>query len=236
MGQAILRQSNQARSIRFTATGTLASGDIFQLVDGRAAVVGGLKAVASGDVFDAIVSGEADIASASATTFSVGDVAVWDDSANAAIANGAAAIVPGDIVLGRVVKAKVSGELTVRVELNEGVAPLVITATDGITLTAKDCAPGRGVVVHNAGAGGAVAVNLPAATPGLEVVGLVQAAQELRLNPDGTETISLPSTGVAGAAGKYLTANAAGESVVLKCFVAGSWCCLGYTGTWTAEA
>lgn len=85
------------------------------------------------------------------------------------------------------------------------------------------------------GAGGAVVCNLPPATPGLHYGFRVGAAQEFRLNPDGTETISLPSTGVPGAAGKYLTANAAGELVLLECFVAGNWDVTGFTGTWTAE-
>jgi hypothetical protein len=64
----------------------------------------------------------------------------------------------------------------------------------------------------------------------------VGAAQELRIDPDGTEVISLPSTGVPGAAGKYLTANADGETVQLVCTKAGQWNVFGFTGTWTAEA
>jgi hypothetical protein len=86
------------------------------------------------------------------------------------------------------------------------------------------------------GAGGTVVCNLPPATVGLHFGFRVGAAQELRLEPDGTDTISLPSTGVPGAAGKYLTANAIGELVLLECFVAGNWDVTGFTGTWTAEA
>jgi len=88
----------------------------------------------------------------------------------------------------------------------------------------------------NAGAGGAVVLTLPAATVGLNYYFRVSAAQELRIDPNGTETISLPSTGVPGAAGKYLSADAIGETVRLVCAVAGSWSVFGYTGTWTAEA
>jgi hypothetical protein len=85
------------------------------------------------------------------------------------------------------------------------------------------------------GAAGTVVFSMPAAVPGLKYRFHVGAAQELRIDPDGTETISLPSTGVAGAAGKYLTANAAGETVDIECVKAGTWAVFGYTGTWTAE-
>jgi hypothetical protein len=104
--------------------------------------------------------------------------------------------------------------------------------TAGDTLTATE----SGSAHTNTGASGAVTLVLPAATAGLRFIFYVNAAQELRIDPNGTETISLPSTGVPGAAGKYLTANAVGESVELACMVAGSWAVLGYTGTWTAEA
>lgn len=104
--------------------------------------------------------------------------------------------------------------------------------TAGDTLTAAE----TGSVHTNTGASGAVTLVLPAATVGLEFYFYVGAAQELRLDPNGSETISLPSTGVAGAAGKYLTADAVGETVHLLCGKAGSWAVMGYTGTWTAEA
>lgn len=108
----------------------------------------------------------------------------------------------------------------------------VLTKTADYTLTAAD----SGKTVDSTGATGAVTITLPAAVPGLEYYFRVGAAQELRIDPNGTETISLPSTGVAGAAGKYLTADAAGETVHLKCIKAGTWSVFGYTGTWTAEA
>lgn len=61
------------------------------------------------------------------------------------------------------------------------------------------------------------------------------AAQELRIDPSGSETIALPSTGAQGAAGKYLSADAVGEWVRLLCVKAGQWQVAGYAGTWTAE-
>lgn len=102
----------------------------------------------------------------------------------------------------------------------------------GDTLTAAE----SGSIHTNAGAAGTITLVLPAATVGQVFIFRVAAAQELRLDPNGSETISLPSTGVPGAAGKYLVADAIGETVTLFCGTAGSWSVLGYTGTWTAEA
>lgn len=104
--------------------------------------------------------------------------------------------------------------------------------TSGDTLTAAE----SGSVHTTVGAGATVTLVLPAAAVGLEFYFRVGAAQELRIDPNGSETIALPSTGVQGAAGKYLTANADGETVHLVCTKAGEWSVFGFTGTWTAEA
>ena len=117
------------------------------------------------------------------------------------------------------------------ISLESGVTVLTAAAT----ITAAQAK--RNVHVTNVGASGAVTYALPPATVGMRVTALVKAAQELRLDPDGTETISLPSSGVQQAAGKYITADAVGESVILVCTVAGTWDALGpIDGTWTAEA
>lgn len=121
----------------------------------------------------------------------------------------------------------------VRIEpTRPGLASTVQTQTADFTLTTAD----SGRTFSTAGASGTVVATLPPAVPGLKYRFRVGAAQELRIDPDGTETISLPSTGVPGAAGKWLTANAAGETVELECVVAGTWAVFGFTGTWTAEA
>lgn len=116
--------------------------------------------------------------------------------------------------------------------LNGQGALQVVPHTANATLTAD----GIGTLHTNTGAAGAVVLSLPPAVPGLRYMFSVGAAQELRIDPNGTETISLPSTGVPGAAGKYLVADAIGESVQLVCARAGNWACMGFTGTWTAEA
>lgn len=117
--------------------------------------------------------------------------------------------------------------------------PMPVT-TPAITVSAVDATvsalqANAGIIVSNAGASGAATFALPAATVGMRVTAVVEAAQELRLDPNGTETIALPSSGVQGAAGKYLVADAVGENVELVCLTAGTWDCTNYTGTWTAQ-
>lgn len=92
----------------------------------------------------------------------------------------------------------------------------------------------QGVTFTTVGAGGAVTFALPAATVGQWYRFRVGATQELRIDPNGTQTIALPSTGAQQAAGAYLTADAQGEMVTIQCIVVGTWDVPSYTGTWTA--
>jgi hypothetical protein len=92
----------------------------------------------------------------------------------------------------------------------------------------------RGVFT-NEGATGAAVFALGPAAVGAELTFVVMTAQELRIDPSGTETIALPSSGAQGAAGKYLTADAVGEWVRLLCVKAGQWQVIGYAGTWAHE-
>ena len=87
----------------------------------------------------------------------------------------------------------------------------------------------------NLGEDGAMTLLLPAATVGMHFFFAVMVAQELRIDPNGTETIALPSTAAQGAAGKYLTANAIGEFAHLVCETAGTWVVPEWSGTWGAE-
>lgn len=94
----------------------------------------------------------------------------------------------------------------------------------------------NGTVISSKGAAGTITISMPAATVGMRARFYVGAAQELRIDPNGTEQICLPSNGVPGAAGKWLVADAIGETVTLECCETGIWAAMGYTGTWTAEA
>jgi hypothetical protein len=92
-----------------------------------------------------------------------------------------------------------------------------------------------GSIISNFASGSAAVFNLPAALVGMEFYFYVLAAFALRINPDGTETIGLPSSGVQQAAGKYIEADAVGEYVHIICAKAGQWETLDYRGTWTVE-
>ena len=92
----------------------------------------------------------------------------------------------------------------------------------------------NGITFTTEGAAGTVVFALPAATVGQWYRFKVMAVQELRIDPNGTETIALPSTGAQQAAGAYLTANAVGEGCEIECVKAGVWEVNSYTGTWTA--
>jgi hypothetical protein len=91
----------------------------------------------------------------------------------------------------------------------------------------------NGKTFTNTAAGGAITFALPAATVGQWYSFVVKAAQELRIDPNGTETIAL-DTGVQQAAGAYITANAIGERISVECVKAGEWETSDPVGTWTA--
>lgn len=91
-------------------------------------------------------------------------------------------------------------------------------------------------VYTNRGATGTVTVTLPAAKVGMRYIFKVEAAYAFRIDPYGSEQIALPSTNVMSAAGKYISADAAGEYMILECTYDGEWSCFGYLGTWTAES
>jgi hypothetical protein len=112
--------------------------------------------------------------------------------------------------------------------------PAAVVATSGTKVITRDQAWNE-VIVSNRGAAGAVTFTLPSAEVGMRVKAIVLAAQELRLDPAGTETIAL-ANGVQQAAGKYITADAIGETVALVCLRPGTWDEENFSGTWTAEA
>jgi hypothetical protein len=107
--------------------------------------------------------------------------------------------------------------------------PVVAKTADYTVVANTD----NGKIFTNEGAGGAITFALPAATVGQWYEFVVKATQELRIDPNGTETIAL-DTGVQQAAGAYITANAIGEHIGVRCVKAGEWETYDPTGTWTA--
>jgi hypothetical protein len=93
----------------------------------------------------------------------------------------------------------------------------------------------NGKTFTNEGAGAAITFALPAATVGQRYDFVVKAAFNLQIDPNGSETIALP-TGVQQAAGKYIGADAVGEFFRAVCVKAGEWTTVGSVGTWTAES
>lgn len=104
--------------------------------------------------------------------------------------------------------------------------------TAGDTLTTAE----SGSMHTNVGAGGAIELELPAATVGLEFYFYVIDSENLQIQPASGESIALPSDGVQGTADKYLVASSAGEWLHLFCQTAGEWEAVAWGGTWTAEA
>ena len=103
------------------------------------------------------------------------------------------------------------------------------TAND--TLTASE----SGTWHTNTGAAGTITFTLPVATVGLRYGFAVGVAQVLAVDPNGSQTISAPTTGVPSAAGKNVSADAIGEMIEIACLIAGNWSVLRAVGTWTVE-
>jgi hypothetical protein len=98
------------------AGSALSGGDLVVLADGRLGQVAGLETIASGDPVAYNVVGQIDIASASGTTFAVGDSVYFNTSTLLAVTAPGANVV----YAGRCTKAKVSGDLSVLTDLNVG--------------------------------------------------------------------------------------------------------------------
>lgn len=129
-----------------------------------------------------------------------------------------------------------SAERRIIEKIRERQTPRVIVASAATVEIPYVYARQGGVVVSNKGRGAITTFTLPPAKVGMRVTAVVQAAKALRLDPDGTETIALPSTGVQSAAGKYISAALLASSVQLICITEGSWDVITFAGTWTAEA
>ena len=87
----------------------------------------------------------------------------------------------------------------------------------------------------NTGAAGTVVFGLPPAVRGLRYKFVITAAQHLRIDPNGSETIN-KADGTVGGAGKYLGINTVNSFVEIECFVDGHWTFVHGVGAWALEA
>lgn len=85
-------------------------------------------------------------------------------------------------------------------------------------------------IITNDGASGTITAALPASRQNLEYRFTRTDSQNLRIDPNGSETIR------GGGAGKYLSLDSDGASAHLKCFSAGTWEVLSSNGTVSYEA
>jgi hypothetical protein len=109
-----------------------------------------------------------------------------------------------------------------------GVWRVVEAHTAGDTLSASE----SGSVHSNLGATAVVTLTLPSAPPeGTELTFAVQAAQELRVDPD-TATIRDDSGQTAG---RYKSASTIGATLTLVADGNGDWATTAKNGTWTEE-
>ena len=84
----------------------------------------------------------------------------------------------------------------------------------------------------------AITITLPAATVGQHYFFSVNAASELLIAVTGSDTLTLPESGVIGATSKGIKANSIGESIHRACAVATNWISLGgnnSAGIWIIE-
>ena len=111
----------------------------------------------------------------------------------------------------------------------------IVNAAQGLRTITQNSSPVTVLPIHrehiidNVGSGGTVVYNLPISTVGMEY-GFARAEnQTMQINPDGTEVIR------GGGAGKYLSLDALGTSVTLRCYIAGTWEIIRTNGTTSFE-
>ncbi len=155
MSEATFRSA--AGILPLTAVAATLAGEIVQLADGRAAVA--QCDLAADELGSQLVEGNFDVNAATGVTFLIGEQIFWDVSANTAINSEDTAL--ADFCIGRATKAKLDGELVVRVDLNSHVRRdgKILEVALAATLTVADL----GATVYGDTQAGAFSVTLPAA-------------------------------------------------------------------------
>lgn len=103
-----------------------------------------------------------------------------------------------------------------------------VPSTASLTIAQSGC------TFSNAGASASVAALLPAAKKGMKYTFLVQVAQQFRVDTT-SDFLPVPSTGILGAAGKYIYSDSIGASVTIECSVDTFWNVVAFSGPWWIE-
>jgi len=210
MGEALY--NHDAGEIHDVAATTYASGEVIRLADGRAAVVQGLAAIASGDAMCLAVAGIFALAAATGVTFAKGEAVYWDASANTAI--NLANVGAGDFFAGFAEEAKVSGQLVVKTDLNAvGKPRQQKTVAAAVTLDASD----MDSTIFGDTQAGAFSVTLPpvASCLGrrLTFIRAGTGTNALTIDGDASETIDGATT--------HATMDAARDTITIEAAAAG---------------
>jgi|GEM_PF-1941659 len=116
MAEATLTKDANANTVDETAAAAIASGEVYQLTDGRAGVKAGLLAAASGDPVSFITAGQFPITKSADLVILKGGKVFWDRAANAATPLQAAA--GADFYVGAALEDAAAAATTVSVDLN----------------------------------------------------------------------------------------------------------------------
>lgn len=207
-------------------SGNYIANQIVQAPSGRAGIVQSSITVAAGGDVTIRTSGTYEVPCGSSVVGVVGD-RIWWDSAN----DTAVRYVPAaGFYLGTLAVTKASGATVAIVLFNYNPPEKIVVKTADFTITEGE----NGTIYTTSGATGTVVATLPVAKPGLKYGFEVGASQALRIDPNGSETLSL-HTGAVQAAGKYATSSTQGHFFWFECIRSGHWNCVGYAGTATVE-
>ena len=142
--------------VRVTAAAAVASGEVWQLKDGRAAVYTGLNAASSGDRVNYSTSGQYTMTKTASVVLLDGGRAYWDHSANAVTYK---KVNDRDFYLGRVVGDAASADTTCVVNLNVNPPYDIDLLRDGALSVATGTAAAGGFDIPKR-YGGAMALSL----------------------------------------------------------------------------
>jgi predicted RecA/RadA family phage recombinase len=171
----INEEADQSKRI---ASAALASGQVIQDTDGKAAYVTGLGAVAANDPVIYQRDGIVEVPKTASIVMLKGGKAFWDHSANKAHFK---AVNDRDFYMGTVFEDAASADTTVKIRLNEKPAYIVDLATDGY-ISVLAGTPAAGAFGYPVNLGGAQVLELTATNEAQKVDALSTAGFALTSN------------------------------------------------------